>query len=194
VFLYWHVIAIAMAYLFGGLLTGYYLVRLRTAEDVRLTGSGSAGARNVGRRLGKIGFTATLVGDAVKGALVVALARWFEAGPVTIQLLLLAVVTGHIWPLHLGFRGGKGIAPALGGLLVLDILLTLLAVLIACFLCLGTRRATMSGLLAAASFPMGAYVLNRPPAEIVGLSLLLVLILLAHRDNISEIFKTSRSS
>lgn len=187
-FLY-QIAAVAGAYLLGGILTGYYLVKFRTAEDIRLTGSGSAGARNVSRQLGTSGFALTLAGDALKGALAVAVARWLDSGPVATQMVLLAVVAGHIWPLHLGFRGGKGIAPALGGLFVLDPILALLAVLGAACLLMITRRATLSGLLAIALLPLGAYCLERPPSEIIGIALLAILVLFAHRSNIAEIMK-----
>lgn len=189
--IYWHIIFIAVAYLFGGILTGYYLVRLRTAEDVRLIGSGSAGARNVGRHLGKTGFVITLIGDALKGAVVTSLALWADVGPVITQLLLLALVAGHIWPLHLGFRGGKGISPALGGLLVLDVTLTLMALMAAGGLWLMTRHKTLSGLLTTALLPLGALALDRPQTEIYGVLLLALLILFAHRQNIVDILKPS---
>lgn len=104
-------------YLLGGFCAGYYWVRLRDGRDVRDTGSGNAGARNVGRLLGRGGFLATLFLDAAKGALAIALAAWTGAGAWGTALALLAVVAGHVAPIQLRWRGGKGLATALGGLL-----------------------------------------------------------------------------
>ncbi len=103
------------SYLLGGLCAGYYLVRLAARRDIRAAGSGSAGARNVGRLLGAPGFLGTLLLDAAKGAVAVLAAAHFVAGAWPPALALLAVVAGHIWPLQLGLRGGKGVATAIGG-------------------------------------------------------------------------------
>lgn len=106
-----------VCYLLGGFCAGYYWVRLRDGRDVRETGSGSTGARNVGRLLGRGAFLATVFLDAAKGALAIALAVWFGAGAWGTALALLAVVAGHVVPIQLQWRGGKGVATALGGLL-----------------------------------------------------------------------------
>ncbi|MDR1789851.1 MAG: glycerol-3-phosphate acyltransferase, partial [Opitutaceae bacterium] len=108
------------AYLAGGLSPGYWLVRLRTGGDIRASGSGSAGATNAGRVLGAGGFAAVLALDLAKGAVCVAAARHlFNAPETTVGLAAAAVVLGHIWPLFLNFRGGKGVAPLIGAWLVL---------------------------------------------------------------------------
>lgn len=105
------------SYLLGGICAGYYLVRWSRGLDVRRTGSGSAGARNVGRLLGAPGFFATLALDAAKGAVAVLGAGRVATGPWPPALALLAVVLGHVFPAQLQGRGGKGVATALGGLL-----------------------------------------------------------------------------
>ena len=98
------------AYLLGCLATGYYLVRARTGRDIREIDSGSTGARNVGRVLGKTGFGLTVLGDFGKGALAVWGARHWTHDHQLAALAMLAVVAGHIWPAQLRFRGGKGVA------------------------------------------------------------------------------------
>lgn len=188
----WEIAVVGGAYLLGGVLTGYYLVRIRTGEDVRHLGSGSAGARNVGRRLGVPGFVLTLLGDALKGALALTLALWAGAGPGVASLALLAVVAGHLWPLQLGFRGGKGLATALGGLLVLDGVLTFLSLLAAALLLALTRHATVSGLLVTALLPTAAALLGRPLAEVMGLAGLALLVMFAHRRNLMAIMTEIR--
>src|ERR1051326_4572526 len=121
------VVGIAVgAYLLGCFATGYYLVRLRTGQDIRELGSGNVGATNVGRALGTRGFVLTFLGDAAKGALAVSLARLLP-GPLWLaDVAMIAVVAGHIWPIPLRGRGGKGGATTLGALAVLDVSLTLL--------------------------------------------------------------------
>jgi glycerol-3-phosphate acyltransferase PlsY len=112
-------LALPAAYLVGGVSPGYWLVRLRTGADLRTQGSGVTGATNAARLLGRGGFALVLALDAAKGALVCALARitgltggWEFAAAA-------AVVAGHVWPVQLGFRGGRGLGPLLGAWLVL---------------------------------------------------------------------------
>ena len=98
------------AYALGCFTTGYYLVRLRLGQDIHDSGSGSVGARNVGRLLGWRGFLLTVLGDFGKGALAVWAARHFTMDDRLVLLAMLAVVAGHVWPMQLRFRGGKGMA------------------------------------------------------------------------------------
>jgi glycerol-3-phosphate acyltransferase PlsY len=108
------------AYLLGCFATGYYLVRARTGKDIREIESGSTGARNVGRVLGKPGFVLTVFGDFGKGALAVWGAWEWTNNHHLAAVAMLAVVAGQIWPAQLRFRGGKGVAASLGALLVFD--------------------------------------------------------------------------
>jgi glycerol-3-phosphate acyltransferase PlsY len=128
-----------------------------------------------------------LVGDVIKGALAVGLARIFCPHPAAAPVALLAVVIGHIWPVQLGFQGGKGLAPTLGGLLVFDPVLTggLLALTLLCYGVI--RRFGVSGLVALAVAPVLSCAL-RPPLETVTVALLAVLVLWAHRANIGRVF------
>src|SRR5687767_9587168 len=106
-------LVLAAAYLLGCFSTGYYLARLRTGQDIRSVGSGSAGGSNVGRLLGKSGFAITMLGDTLKGALAVAVGVYAGLAPWLLGVVMLAVVLGHIFPVQLGFRGGKGLATPL---------------------------------------------------------------------------------
>jgi acyl-phosphate glycerol 3-phosphate acyltransferase len=109
-------LAVLGSYLLGGFCAAYYVVRMARSTDIRTLGSGNAGARNAGRLLGAPGFLVTLLLDAAKGAVAVWVTARLVPGPWPETLSLLAVVAGHIWPAQLGWRGGKGIATALGGL------------------------------------------------------------------------------
>jgi glycerol-3-phosphate acyltransferase PlsY len=98
---------VSASYLIGGISTGYYLVKWRTGTDIRATGSGSSGARNVGRSLGTAGYVATAAGDMLKGAAIPYTVRRVGTDR-DVALASVAAVAGHVWPAHLGFRGGGG--------------------------------------------------------------------------------------
>ena len=176
------------AYALGCFTAGYYLVRVLAGRDVRETGSGSVGARNAGRVLGKAGFFSTVLLDGGKGALAVWAARHFTTDNHLAALAMLAVVAGHIWPAQLCFRGGKGMATSLGALLVFDPRLA--AVFLAGFLCLLAllRRSVLPGLLALAGLPLAGFCFGADATETIQLSLLAAMVLVAHRKNLLEEF------
>lgn len=179
-------VACGIAYLLGCLNTGYYLVRLRTGQDVRALGSGNAGARNVGRILGKTGFAMTLLGDVLKGSLAVAIAIWIGVPVWGQSIAALAVVAGHIWPIQLRGRGGKGAATALGAVLVLHPWLGIGVLICALMIYALSRAVTSSGIIAMVSTPLLAWWLLPPPAA-AGIGLLALLLLFAHRENLRAI-------
>src|SRR5262245_16428862 len=139
-------IAILLCYALGCLTTGYYLVWLRTGVDIRTLGSRSLGARNVGRALGATGFFMTLLGDIGKGVVAILLARYIGLAEAALPLALLAVVAGHIWPVQLGFQGGKGLATAAGALLIYDPASLLMIAGVFCCAAALLRRVTPGGL------------------------------------------------
>src|SRR3982751_5704212 len=115
-------ILIVIAYLLGSIPFGYLIVRAKVRDDVRDSGSGGTGATNVTRRAGKLAGLFTLLLDATKGAVAVVLAKWMlgsNEANLVIALSGIAVVLGHCFPIWLGFRGGKGVATAVGVLLFL---------------------------------------------------------------------------
>jgi glycerol-3-phosphate acyltransferase PlsY len=177
---------IALAYLLGCFNSGYYLVRFRRGDDIRRYGSGNAGARNTGRVLGKSGFILAFLGDCLKGIVTASLALFLGLSSWGIMLALVAVVVGHIWPAQLRFRGGKGMATALGGMLVIDPLLVLILGGIALLALSLIRRFTLSGLVAVGVAPLVALVAGRPQPLIAGVTLLALLIWWAHRTNLQE--------
>ena len=181
-------ICIIMAYLLGGICTGYYLVRLKVKQDIREHGSGGVGARNVGRLLGKPGFVLTLLGDAFKGLAAVLLARWFGVSELAVSLVLIAVIAGHIWPLPLHFRGGRGIATAIGAYIAYNPQLALLLLAITLILMVFRRGFILSGLAAFFLLPLVAYALHLPDHTIAGLAGCSVIILFAHRERLRKTF------
>ena len=177
-----------VAYILGCFTTGYYLIRLRTGQDLREVGSGSVGARNVGRLLGWQGFVLTVLGDFGKGALAVWGAQHYASDQRLAAVALLAVVGGHVWPAQLCFRGGKGMATALGGLLVFDWQLALTFALLFAAGFAVMRKTVLPGLFALGCLPVAAAYLGRGEAETVGVTALTGLVLIAHRKNLMTEF------
>jgi len=182
------IICIMIAYLLGGICTGYYLVRFKANLDIREHGSGGVGARNVGRILGRSGLFITMFGDALKGLVAVVLAREFEVADPAVSLVLVAVIAGHIWPLPLQFRGGRGIATATGAYLAYDPFLVLLLMGITIVLTVFRRGVTISGLAAFLLLPLVAYALGRPVHAVAALAGSAAIILFAHRERIRQAF------
>jgi glycerol-3-phosphate acyltransferase PlsY len=178
----------ALGYLLGAIPFGLLLTRLAGIGDIRAIGSGNIGATNV-LRTGRRGLAAaTLLLDAAKGAAAVLLARgWLAPGlPAFLWLAALGAVIGHVFPLWLGFRGGKGVATALGVLLaavwpagVLACVIWLLAAVIG-------RRSSLAALIALAASPFLAFAFAGAGAVAPSLAIA-ALIFWRHRANIARL-------
>src|SRR6185503_13744992 len=171
-------------YALGCFTSGYYLVRWRTGEDIRLLGSGSVGATNVSRVLGLPGFCLTVSCDFGKGMLAVWFADYFRSTPTVTMLTMLAVTTGHVWPAQLWFRGGKGVATSLGALLMFSYFIGLIFTGLFLALFAVVRHFLPAGLLAFALTPLAFLLPDFSLASVFWLSAPAPLILIAHRKNI----------
>ena len=178
------------AYALGCFATGYYIVRARAGRDIRDVQSGSSGARNVSRVLGKTGFVITFLGDFAKGALAVWAVRHFSHSNLLAAVAMIFVVAGHIWPVTLQFHGGKGASTSLGALVVYDPHLAL--AFLACFLpgAVLLRKFTLPGLFAYLCLPIAGYWLNRNQVETLLLTGVAGMVILAHRQNLLREFPT----
>lgn len=174
---------ILVSYALGCFSTAYYLVRWRTGQDIRALGTGNAGARNVGRFLGKSGFALTFLGDALKGALAVGIARWMGLPSFVITAAMLAVVAGHLWPIQLGGKGGKGASTAFGSVLVIDPWLGLALLGVALIFLAITRSFTRAGIIAMALSPVAAWFVGLDAVLVGGVAILALLLVFAHREN-----------
>lgn len=177
---------ILLAYLIGAISPGYLLVRILLDTDLRTVGSGSLGATNVGRVLGKKGFYFTLVADILKGALMVWLARWLELPPGVVGAVAVVVIAGHIWPLWLHFHGGKGIATGFGAFVTLDYKIALIGVGVLLVTYMMTRRFLPSWIFTLVVLPSLAYTLGYPMTVVVPLILAAAIIIFAHKENIRQ--------
>src|SRR3974390_2916300 len=153
-----------LAYLFGSIPVGYLLVRVFRKQDIRTVGSGNIGATNVLRSGGKGLGAATFLLDALKGSAAVWLAGWLlspllPTWPVrnVEALAALFAVLGHMFPIWLRFRGGKGVATGFGVFLVAAPLAALAAITVFGVVVALSRYVSLASILGAASFPVFAW-------------------------------------
>jgi len=186
---------VAAGYLLGSIPFSYLVVKLLVGEDVRSQGSRSAGATNVSRVAGTWAGLATVLLDGAKGAAAVALAAAMTVDPALQGAAGAAAVAGHIWPLFLGFRGGKGAATAGGVMVVLSPLLTLLAVLLLVGVIAWKRYVSLGTITMAAATPLLAvlaqrlgWVSTRGGWLPVAVTAMAILILFAHRSNLHRLW------
>ena len=152
--------AMVSAYLLGSIPFGYLLVRLTVGGDVRQTGSGSIGATNVSRTSPVLGLI-TLLLDALKGLAAVALVLvWIPDSRQLAFAAAFAAISGHVFPVWLGFRGGKGVATGLGSFLPLVPKAVLIAVALFLALAATVRWIALGSVAASASLPLFAYWLG----------------------------------
>ena len=183
-------ISIPVAYLLGSIPFGYLLVRFVRHEDIRATGSGNIGATNVLRSGAKGLGIATLLLDLGKAFLAVEIAKLLAPGNFDLATTTaVAAVIGHCYPLWLRFKGGKGVASALGVFLALTwpSALCILAVFI--LIVVLTRYVSLASIIAAASLPFFAFyfVPQRTPIAITGFLFITFLIIVKHHQNIRRL-------
>jgi len=196
-----HAFILIAAYLLGSIPFGFLIVRLTKSEDVREAGSGGTGATNVTRRAGKLAGIVTLALDALKGAAAIALARWLLVAPDVdlndswwIAAAALATIIGHVFPVWLGFHGGKGVATGLGVFLCLAPLAVVIVILIFIYVVWLTRYVSLGSICAVAALPVCiaiiACVRAQSSTEFPSLMAAIAcgaLIVFMHRENIRRL-------
>jgi acyl phosphate:glycerol-3-phosphate acyltransferase len=194
-------IIVVVSYLLGSIPFGYLLVRIFRGQDVRQTGSGNIGATNVARTGSKGLGIATLLLDASKGYAAVRFAFWlagsrgFESNSQTIFLLAalaaFCAILGHMFTVWLRFKGGKGVATAVGAFAALAPRAIVVALVLFLIVVAFTRYISLGSMMAAAAFPLLVWWLN--PAERTTAPILLLiaasslLIIVRHKDNIRRL-------
>lgn len=182
---FWFVLVIIIAYFLGNISPSILLGRAR-GVDIKKEGSGNAGTTNALRVLGKKAAVITLIIDISKGFAAVQIGYWLS-GSQAAMFCALAAFIGHIWPLLFKFKGGKGVAVAFGTVLGINWQLALLALGIVALTVLITRMVSMGSVIAAVSFPVISYFLER---DFFWFGIVMALIMLyAHRSNIKRIVK-----
>lgn len=181
-----NLLAIAAAYLLGGIPFGYLLVKWKTGSDVRAAGSGNIGATNVHRTAGRLAGVLTLVLDAAKGNA----ALWIAVlicgrDPVWLSAAAVAVMLGHIYTPFLGFKGGKGVATFVGAFFFLTPAALLAIVLVFVGTVAVTRFISLGSIVCAITFPLAVWLIQRPTLSVLFSSIVCsALILYRHRDNL----------
>lgn len=180
-----------LSYLLGSIPFGYVLVRAVRGQDVRQTGSGNIGATNVSRTSPALGVI-TLVLDALKGAAAIALARslFVSPSPALLAAAALFAVVGHIFPVWLGFRGGKGVATGLGSFLIIAPKAVVVMIGIFVALVLAFRYVSLGSIVAVAFFPLLACLLDGysdQPRVVLLMVAASFLIIAKHRENVRRL-------
>jgi acyl phosphate:glycerol-3-phosphate acyltransferase len=184
------------SYLLGSIPFGYILVRAFRGEDIRASGSGNIGATNVSRSSPILGVL-TLLFDAAKGFAAVALSRSIYPESVTIAALAgLFAVCGHLFPVWLKFRGGKGVATGLGSFLMLAPKAVLVVIAIFLVVVVLFRYVSLGSIIAVACFPVIAWWLNGygdQPLALGLMSFAAVLVVVKHHANIRRLVSGTES-
>jgi glycerol-3-phosphate acyltransferase PlsY len=185
---------LATAYLLGSIPFGYILVRVFRKEDIRATGSGNIGATNVARSGAKGLGILTLLLDLLKGFVAVKIAGHLAPGapgfPSDLAVAAgIAAVLGHVFPIWLGFKGGKGVATALGVFLALAPLAALCALGVFIVIFAITRYVSLASILAAAMMPLFCllWMPDRSPIFVGGIIFIALLVIAKHHANISRL-------
>ena len=182
-----------VAYLIGSIPTGYLIVKAKTGQDIRTVGSGSTGATNVKRVLGKKYFFIVMLLDALKGALPVVLASLFATVGLDIGIApviaAVAVIIGHSKSVFLQFKGGKSVASGVGTIFALDPLVGLIIALIWGVITYTTKYVLVGSIIALLISPFLMYFCFAPIAEVVYCALGAVYIVYLHRENIKRLIQ-----
>ena len=194
-----YIVAILAAYLLGSISFSVIISKRMAGFDVREKGSGNAGSTNVLRSVGKKAAVLTLLGDVLKGVLAVLIAYIIGliAGDSVDKALLLQlagffVVVGHTFPVFFEFKGGKGIATALGVLLIINWNVALICLVFALVIMAITRMVSLGSIIAAVLFPVLVLLMPHNAYLVDGMYfifgiILAVLVIFNHRENVKRL-------
>lgn len=189
--------AVIAAYLIGSLSFAVIVSKFYGMDDPRTYGSGNPGATNVLRSGKKKAAALTLLGDALKGLLAVLLARCLQdslgLSDNTIALVAVAALVGHMWPLFFGFKGGKGVATALGVLLALSWPTALVCAAIWLIMAFGLKISSLAALTATVVSPIVAYFFMPHGSWVWATVAIAALVLYRHKSNIRNLLEGKES-
>lgn len=179
--------AILIGYLLGSVSSAVVVTRALHLQDPRNVGSGNPGATNVLRYGGKGAALATLLGDLLKGVIAVLIARELSAQPWVIATTMVTVFLGHLYPVFFGFKGGKGVATALGAYVGASPLVGGALAGTWLVIALLSRYSSLSALVATALSPLYVWYWLGDPAYIVGSVVMAAILFWRHRGNIKRL-------
>jgi glycerol-3-phosphate acyltransferase PlsY len=182
------------AYLLGSISFAVVTSKAFGIADPRTYGSGNPGATNVLRSGKKAAAALTLLGDAAKGWLAVFLVmHFYPDASLFIALVVLAVFLGHVFPIFLKFKGGKGVATALGVLLALSVWMGLAVLATWLFMAVVFRYSSLSALIAAIAAPIYAMLFHLPPELVLATAIMSMLLIWRHKGNIQNLMTGKES-
>lgn len=185
------VITAVVAYLIGSIPTGYLIVKSATGQDIRQVGSGSTGATNVKRVMGKKWFFIVLLLDALKGAIPVMIANFVpylhSNSGLTAVIAAACVLLGHSKSIYLGFTGGKSVASGVGTILALSPTVGLSIALIWAIITYASKYVSLGSIIALALSPILMFLFNQPIAYVVYCVIGAVYVIYLHRENIKRL-------
>ncbi len=186
-------LVLVIAYLIGSIPTGYIIVKLFTGQDIRTIGSGSTGATNVKRVMGKKWFFTVMILDAIKGAVPVILAKVLTTAFAGIGLLpviaAVAVILGHSKSIFLKFTGGKSVASGVGTILALNWIVGLTIAGIWAIITYFSKYVSLGSIIALAISPFLMWGFKEPLAYIIYCAIGAIYIIYLHRENIQRLIK-----
>ena len=188
-------IFIILAYFIGSISFGILLSKIFKIQDPRSFGSKNPGATNVMRSGKKLAALLTLLGDMLKGTIVVLIAKLY-LNPTFDQVLLIAaaVFLGHLFPIYHQFRGGKGVATALGVLLAIDIHIAILVLIIWLIVFLLSRISSLSAITAALCLPLITFFMHVDQSFLWLTFLLSIFLIYRHKENIKNLIEKKESN
>jgi acyl phosphate:glycerol-3-phosphate acyltransferase len=180
-------LGLVVVYLIGAIPVGFLVARAAGGIDIRGKGSGTIGATNVLRTLGPVPAVLTLLGDVVKGYVAVRVAEVIGPEPVWEAAGALLAIVGNCWPVFLRFKGGKGVATALGAFLRLTPAAIMPAAIVWIVLVAAFRYVSLASILATVSLAIGAWILGYSPMYAAAAACAAALIVWRHHENVKRL-------
>ena len=180
---------ISSAYLIGSLSFGIIISKFFNLSDPRTIGSKNPGATNVLRTGNKLAAILTLIGDILKATFAVKIAILIGLSDLELMQICLAVLIGHTYPIYHKFKGGKGVATALGILLAINWILALCAIFIWLIIFSIWRYSSLAAIIASLAIPIISYFLNETLYILLTNLLITALIIFNHHTNIKKLIK-----
>ena len=188
-----NVIYLLFSYLIGAISFGIVMSYIFSLPDPRTIGSKNPGATNVLRTGKKLAALLTLLGDALKGALTVGLAQYFELSSLMVGLIAIATLIGHVFPIYYGFKGGKGVATAAGILFMFSWVmgLTVLGIWLGVFFM--WRYSSLAAIIAGSLSPVIGFFYGIDFYELIASSIIALILILRHMENIKRLIDGTES-
>jgi acyl phosphate:glycerol-3-phosphate acyltransferase len=180
-------LGLVVVYVIGAIPVGFLIARAAGGIDIRGKGSGTIGATNVLRTLGPMPAVLTLVGDIVKGFVAVRVAEIFGPDPGWGAAGALLAIVGNCWPVFLRFKGGKGVATALGAFLALTPAAIVPAAIVWIVIVAAFRYVSLASILASVTLPLGGWILGYPSIYAASAACAAALILWRHHGNVKRL-------